>query len=1273
MSDGSVTIDTKLNNSEFEKGINKLESIGQKGLKALAAGAGIAGAAVGAIGTYAIKVGSDFEAGMSKVQAISGATGDEIAKLTEKAREMGAKTKFSATESAEAFEYMAMAGWKTEDMLNGIEGIMNLAAASGENLGNVSDIVTDALTAFGLQAKDSAHFADVLAKASSNSNTNVGLMGATFKYVAPIAGSMKYSIEDTAVAIGLMANAGIKGEQAGTALRSMLTRLVKPPKDAAQALKKLNISAKNSDGTMKPLSQTLKELRAKFAKLNDSQKASYASSIAGTEAMSGMLAIVNASDSDFEKLTQAINNSDGATKEMADTMNNNLKGATTIMKSNMESLGIAIYDKFNKPATKGIKSVTKVLENLTKSASSGKLSKSIEKIADSFGKLIEKSGKIIEKVLPKLIDGFSWIIDHGGTIAGVIGGVVGAIKGFEAISKGAKLLETATTTMKNLKGVLNGTEALATGASNGMGLLTQAVGFLATPAGIATIATTGLAAAILYLATKQTEAQKKAKEFAEEMEEAKTSFEEYNQSIEKTAKANLAQINSVEKLKDELKTLVDENGKVKEGYKNRVEFILKQLNGALGTEYKLNGDIIQSYKEIQNGIDEIIKKKKAEIKLNAEQEKYTKAVETEEEAVNNLKEAHDNLGMSIGEARTKLQGLKDEVEINREGNAVDYWTQKEIEELENLISGYENAESVVKQCTENKKNYENDYALFVEGKYDEIGKTIKDTTQNWSNSSIQTIKDMIIQEKSNLDDYKKMYEDTGSEVAKQQMEQAKQNIENLANELSTRTSTLEVLGLDEIAAWKTLANNSYEAYKKEIEKMPPEMQQKIQDVTGVIVADTGLTTASTKKAIDMTTNFENKLQLGDRTKKEIDNTETVISQDTSVANASKELGEDVDTNFNNKLDGWSWGWDLVKNIYNGLTNQNSRSLISSGASILAGAVKAVIGHSVPEKGPLKDELTYMPDMIDNFVKGIEKNAFKLYDASTLLAQNIKDGLNLKDINKDGIIDVFDELAIQEQAKEVAELVKKSIKTISDVNQDGEIDVFDTLAIQEQIDEMLEMFKGDINQDGGIDVFDALAIQEKMNEITNTVKKTTETLSEETPKLYNTIDELAIQEKVEAMANMVKNTSSELNKQVPTFCNSIKSLEEALNFDNVYNKLQQTVDSMLSMVRNLTDKISNEVLKLSNTNKMLQKEIQEGLNLSDMYKKMQASVDFEIAKLSTNLSTKATLQLAKEQPKTITNDNGVTINNTQQFYSKNATPYEEQKQAKQQLRRLAYGL
>lgn len=258
----------------------------------------------------------NFQAQMSTVQAISGATGDSLKRLTDKAKEMGATTQFSATEAGQAMEYMAMAGWSDQQMLSGISGIMNLAGASGESLARVSDIVTDALSAFGLKAEESGHFADVLAAATSKSNTNVSMMGETFKYVAPIAGAMKFSIEDTSLAIGLMANAGIKGSEAGTALRSTLTRLVKPPSDAAKALDALGIKAANADGSIKPLRQTLLDLRSRFKGMTEEQKAQAAASIAGQEAMSGFLAMMNESDENFAKLANAVDTANGASEKM---------------------------------------------------------------------------------------------------------------------------------------------------------------------------------------------------------------------------------------------------------------------------------------------------------------------------------------------------------------------------------------------------------------------------------------------------------------------------------------------------------------------------------------------------------------------------------------------------------------------------------------------------------------------------------------------------------------------------------------------------------------------------------------------------------------------------------------------------------------------------------------------------------------------------------------------------------------------------------------------
>lgn len=270
--DGTLKFDTLIDSSGFQSGISKISSIAEKGLKATGAILTGTATAVGALGAAAIKVGSDFEAAMSKVEAISGATGKELEELQAKAKEMGASTKFSATESAQAFEYMAMAGWKTEDMLDGIEGIMNLAAASGEDLAATSDIVTDALTAFGLSAGDSTHFADLLAKASSNANTNVGMMGETFKYVAPVAGALGYSAEDTAIAIGLMANSGIKASQAGTSLRSIMSRMAKPTDEVKAAMDTLGVSLTDDHGKMKSLNEIMGDLRNGFADLSKQKR-----------------------------------------------------------------------------------------------------------------------------------------------------------------------------------------------------------------------------------------------------------------------------------------------------------------------------------------------------------------------------------------------------------------------------------------------------------------------------------------------------------------------------------------------------------------------------------------------------------------------------------------------------------------------------------------------------------------------------------------------------------------------------------------------------------------------------------------------------------------------------------------------------------------------------------------------------------------------------------------------------------------------------------------
>ncbi len=380
-------------------------------------------------GAAAIKVAADFDSGMSKVQAISGATGEDLDKLRDKAREMGSKTKFSASEAADAMSYMAMAGWKTGDMLDGIEGIMNLAAASGEDLATTSDIVTDALTAFGLKASDSAHFSDILAAASSNANTNVSLMGETFKYVAPVAGALGISAEDTAEAVGLMANAGIKGSQAGTSLRSILTRLATDAGSSSKSLgalgvltEELGVEFYDANGKVRDFGDILKDARKQWKSLSEEDASRFAKKIAGEEGISAWLSMMNAAPEDIAKLSGAISNCDGAAEKMAATMQNNLKGQLTVLKSQAEELAIGFGMQ--------LVPVAQDLVGLASSAVQG-----FSGLNDGTKKFIVYAGLAAAAMGP-LTTGIGKVTSGVGSVMETVGGAVKAFKDANGVVSG---------------------------------------------------------------------------------------------------------------------------------------------------------------------------------------------------------------------------------------------------------------------------------------------------------------------------------------------------------------------------------------------------------------------------------------------------------------------------------------------------------------------------------------------------------------------------------------------------------------------------------------------------------------------------------------------------------------------------------------------------------------------------------------------------------------------------------------------------------------------
>lgn len=392
---------------------------------------------IAGVATAAVKTAADFEAAMSEVGAISGASAEDMAALTAKAKEMGATTAFSASESAEAMKYMAMAGWKTADMTEGIAGIMNLAAASGEDLATTSDIVTDGLTAFGMAAKESGRFADVMAATSSNANTNVALMGETFKYCASTAGAMGYSIEDISVAIGIMGNAGIKGSMAGTTLKNTIANLAKPTDAQAAVMKKLGISLTDSSGNMKSFAEVMDNLRSSFSGLSETEKAAAATTLAGKQSMAGLLTIVNASTEDFDKLTAAINGSSGSAEEMAAKMLDNLNGQLTLLKSAVEGIAITIGNKlmpYVKTAVSWVQKAADYINNLN----DAQLDNIIKwaGIAAAIGPAIMIFGKVVTAVgtaqrifgtITKTIANFGGIMGVITSPAGIVIGVLAAI------------------------------------------------------------------------------------------------------------------------------------------------------------------------------------------------------------------------------------------------------------------------------------------------------------------------------------------------------------------------------------------------------------------------------------------------------------------------------------------------------------------------------------------------------------------------------------------------------------------------------------------------------------------------------------------------------------------------------------------------------------------------------------------------------------------------------------------------------------------------------
>lgn len=909
-----------------------------------------------------VEVGISFDDSMAQVAAVSGATGKELDTLREKAKEMGSSTKFTASEAADAFNYMAMAGWKTEQMIGGIDGILNLAAASGSDLATTSDIVTDALTAMGYAAEDAGRLADVMAAASSNANTNVEMMGQTFQYAAPLVGALGYSMEDTAVAIGLMANAGIKGEKAGTSLRAVMSRLSAPPTECANAMEALNIQLTHADGTMKPLQEIINDLRKAFDGMSESEKTANAKHIAGQEAMSGLLAIVNAAPEDFNKLTSAVENSEGAAQKMADTMLDTLGGDMTVLKSQIEGVQLTIFEKLSPTLRSGVKDAQNFINKVDWTKFGKKAGDAISKVA-TMGKNFAKNVlptmttalKVAGGALKLLIDNFGWL-------APAVLTAVTAFKAFKAVMAVTTAITAAKTAVAGLTaGVGLATKAQAvwnaTMAANPIGAVLTAVGFLA--AGIA------LLTANTKKATEEEEKQnEKLKELYSTVNDNVESYKNLAQQQQSFVDQGFSELAYYQNLKTELDNIVDKNGKIKEGYEKRAAFIVDTLSEATGIEISLIDGTISKYGELSKSIDNIIEKKRAEILLDSQKEMYSEAFQKRNEGL----QTQFDLLLTLTEKESAYNAEKEKVEEaeKRRDNATTRRTRRAAnlavsnakkkekaakDEYDAAKKAYDDQTNLLQTYAYNIGIYEKNLALAHDGEYDKMITTTWNYVSQYEdaeNATRQMVVDSIKFEQSNLDMLRGLKEKYNTDIYDSQIAAGENNLNELHKQLAAYNKATETsLGENQVIWSDAMAANLSEITGKNIE---------FQD------AGNGL--------VQMLVDGE---KIGaPRSKEEM----AQIASDAVNEITKKEP------------DAKTAGENLIDGINNGISNEKKQNGVFSKIAAFGSKLLDKLKKSLQENSPSKATREMGQFLLDGIGLGIKGKEKAIYNQATRFGKNV---------------------------------------------------------------------------------------------------------------------------------------------------------------------------------------------------------------------------------------------------------------------------------------------
>lgn len=651
-----------------------------------------------AVGTAATTAGMNFEAQMSRVQAIAGASGDELKKLSDQALQLGADTSFSAMGAAQGMENLASAGFTTSEIMAAMPGMLDLAASSGEDLANSADIAASTLRGFGLAAGDAGHVADVLAKNAAATNAAVADTGAAMKYIAPVAQSAGWSLESVTAAIGEMANAGIKGEQAGTTLRGALTNLMNPSKQQAAAMKEIGFSAYDAHGKMKPLSQIIGELDKKTKGLTDKQKDQKIATIMGTESLSGMQVLLKDGSKGLDTMTAALKSSDGAAKDMAKTMMNNAKGSVEQMKGSLETAGITIS-----------KSVAPTITTLADK---------VTDLANDFSKLPPKTQENIVKAaafaaaIGPVTVGLGKVTSGIGSVFSATGKTIQGVRDFSLGLKGVGVdsVEAASSALKFGSAV----------ASIGGGPVLLAIGAVAVSIGL--------------IANACINSKSETQKLIETIDAQRDSWNELKESADKAAGADLALVDRNQDLWKELENVTDQNGKVKSAYVDRAKFILGELNTALGTEYTINGNTITQYQDMQKEIDKLIDKKRAEILLDTHKQEYQTALQKIQETESSQAKARIELTkqeQKTAEAKAKM----DKFIADGSLSLADYYRgqyNEQLKQLNDKRAAYDKTKSQLLDYYATVGNWEKAAAANTKGNYNEVKATLNSVKLSYS-------------------------------------------------------------------------------------------------------------------------------------------------------------------------------------------------------------------------------------------------------------------------------------------------------------------------------------------------------------------------------------------------------------------------------------------------------------------------------------------------------------------------------------------------------------